>query len=142
MATGIVEVACTPVPAPMDTVAPVSTTSPALRVFVPAIVTRELLLRTSPLRPGKWLVAITVAACLAISATYELIEWCAALAMGQAADQFLGTQGDEWDTQWDMFMALVGAVAGLLLLSGRHDRSLARLDDRLRREHKPAGTTP
>jgi putative membrane protein len=100
--------------------------------FVPAIVIRELLLRTSPLRRGKWLAAITVAACLGLSAAYELIEWCAALALGQAADQFLGTQGDVWDTQWDMFMALVGAAAALLLLSRRHDRSLARLGERVR----------
>jgi putative membrane protein len=65
---------------------------------------------------------------LAVSACYELIEWAAAMALGAAADDFLGTQGDPWDTQWDMFMALVGACASLLLLSRRHDRELAALN--------------
>jgi putative membrane protein len=71
-----------------------------------------------------------VSICLAISACYELIEWGAALALGQGADEFLGTQGDQWDTQWDLFMALVGAVAALALLYRRHDRQIARLDSR------------
>jgi putative membrane protein len=64
---------------------------------------------------------------LAISATYELIEWVAALTLGQGADEFLGTQGDPWDTQSDMFLALIGGSAALLLLSALHDRQLARL---------------
>ena len=92
--------------------------------FIPAILIREVLLRTSPLRSGKWLFVLTLAFVLAISATYELLEWAAALALGQGADQFLGTQGDPWDTQWDMFLALVGAIASLVLLSGVHDRAL------------------
>jgi putative membrane protein len=95
--------------------------------FVPAIVAREVLVRRSPLRPGKWLFFLVVCVCLAVSATYELIEWLAALLGGSSADAFLGTQGDVWDTQWDMFMALVGALSALVLLSREHDRELARL---------------
>ncbi|MGH7699023.1 MAG: DUF2238 domain-containing protein, partial [Gemmatimonadales bacterium] len=76
--------------------------------FIPAILVREILLRTSPLRPGRWLGVLVTATCLAFSATYELFEWWAALAGGHAADAFLGTQGDPWDTQWDMFLALIG----------------------------------
>ena len=95
--------------------------------FVPAMVAREILLRRSPLRPGKWLFFIVSCICLAISAVYEFIEWWAALILGQGAQEFLGTQGDPWDTQWDMFMALVGAVTAQLLLARIHDRQLARL---------------
>jgi putative membrane protein len=95
--------------------------------FVPAIVAREILLRRSPLRPGKWTFFIVCCICLAISAVYEFIEWWAALILGQGAQEFLGTQGDPWDTQWDMFMALVGAVTAQLLLARIHDRQLARL---------------
>ena len=95
--------------------------------FVPAIVAREILLRRSPLRPGKWTFFIVCCICLAISACYEFIEWWAALILGQGAQEFLGTQGDPWDTQWDMFMALVGAMTAQLLLSRIHDRQLARL---------------
>ncbi len=95
--------------------------------FVPAIVAREVLLRTSPLRPGRWLFFLVTATCLAISACYELIEWWAALAGGQSADAFLGTQGDVWDTQWDMFLALIGALTAQLTLSRAHDRALASL---------------
>ncbi len=94
--------------------------------FSPAIVTREILLRTSPLRPGKWLFTLVTAVCLAISACYELIEWAAALILGQGAAAFLGTQGDPWDTQWDMFLALTGALSALWLLSRVHDRQLKR----------------
>ena len=96
--------------------------------FVPAIVVREILIRRSPLRPGKWLAFLVVCVCLAISAAYELVEWWAALIGGESADAFLGTQGDQWDTQWDMFTALVGAVAALLLLGRYHDRQIARLE--------------
>lgn len=92
--------------------------------FVPAILAREILLRTSPLRPGKWLDFLVACVCLAISAVYEFIEWWTAVAVGAAAEFFLATQGDPWDTQWDMLMALIGAVAALALLSGRHDRQL------------------
>ena len=95
--------------------------------FVPAIVVREILLRRSPLRPGKWTFFIVSCICLAISACYEFIEWWAALILGQGAQEFLGTQGDPWDTQWDMFLALCGAIASQLLLARVHDRQLARL---------------
>jgi putative membrane protein len=96
--------------------------------FVPAILAREVLLRRSPLQRGKWLGFLVLCVCLAVSATYELIEWLAAVLGGSAADAFLGTQGDVWDTQWDMFMALVGATSALLLLSRVHDRQLERID--------------
>src|SRR6476659_381184 len=96
--------------------------------FVPAIIARELLLRRSPLQRGKWLFFLVTCVCLAVSASYELIEWLAALLGGSSADAFLGTQGDVWDTQWDMFMALGGAITSLLLLSRIHDRQLERLD--------------
>ena len=92
--------------------------------FVPAIVARELLLRTSPLRRGKWLTGIVVCICLAISAAYELVEWWVALGYGDRAVAFLGTQGDVWDTQWDMCMALIGAVLALATLSRLHDRQI------------------
>jgi len=95
--------------------------------FVPAIAVREILIRASPVKAGGWLAFLTVATCLAISATYEFVEWWTALAAGVAADQFLATQGDIWDTQWDMFMALCGASVALLLLSRVHDRALARM---------------
>ena len=94
--------------------------------FVPAIVGREILLRTSPLRRGKWLAFLVVCICLAISATYELVEWGTAVSTGGAADAFLGTQGDPWDTQEDMAMAAVGAVVALLTLTGVQDRQLER----------------
>lgn len=95
--------------------------------FVPAILAREILLRRSPLKPGGWLFLCATSICLAFSAFYELIEWWAALALGQGADAFLGTQGDQWDTQWDMFMALVGALTAQLALGPRHNRQLAAL---------------
>ncbi|MET9915719.1 DUF2238 domain-containing protein [Streptomyces sp. NPDC006435] len=95
--------------------------------FVPAILVRELLVRTSPLRGSRWLAPLTVCACLAFSAVFEMLEWLAAVTGGQAADAFLATQGDVWDTQWDMFCALIGATCALLLLSRPHDRALARL---------------
>lgn len=92
--------------------------------FVPAILARELLLRKTPLRPGGWLAYLCIAAALSFSAFFEMIEWWAALVWGGAADAFLATQGDVWDTQWDMFMALCGAAIALLLLSRLHDRQL------------------
>lgn len=95
--------------------------------FVPAIVAREILLRRSPLVPGRWLFFLVIAVCMSISACYELVEWAAAVIGGSAADEFLGTQGDVWDTQWDMFMALLGAVSALFLLGREHDRELARM---------------
>jgi putative membrane protein len=96
--------------------------------FVPAILAREILLRRSPLRPGRWLFFLVTCVCLAISACYELVEWWTALATGEAATAFLGTQGDPWDTQWDMFTALIGALAAQVTLGRVHDRELAALD--------------
>ena len=98
--------------------------------FVPAIIAREILLRQTPLTRGKWLFTIVTAICLAISACYEFIEWFAAVVGGSGADAFLGTQGDVWDTQWDMFMAFIGAMTALLLLARLHDKQLGRLTAR------------
>ena len=94
--------------------------------FVPAILTREILLRTSPLRPGKWLSFLVVCVCLAFSAFYELAEWWAALGSDEGPD-FVSSQGDIWDAQWDMFTALLGAMLALILLSRLHDRQLEQL---------------
>lgn len=95
--------------------------------FVPAIIAREILLRRTPLVRGGWLAFLVIATCLAISAAYELIEWWTALIAGGEADEFLATQGDVWDTQWDMFLAAIGAMTALALLSRVHDRALASL---------------
>ena len=92
--------------------------------FEPAILGRELLLRLTPLRRGGWLFYLVVSACLAFSAFFEFIEWWSALAWGGAADAFLATQGDVWDTQWDMFLAMCGAILAQALLSRWHDRQL------------------
>lgn len=95
--------------------------------FVPAIVARELLIRTSPLTAGKWMFALVTLSCLGISAIYELIEWAAAISGGQAADSFLGTQGDVWDTQKDMAMAGIGAMLAQLTLGRWHSAEIAKL---------------
>jgi putative membrane protein len=94
--------------------------------FVPAILAREILIRQLALR-GKWLIFIVLSVCLAISASYELLEFASAQILGQGAEQFLGTQGDPWDTQWDMTTALLGAIFALASLSRWHDRQLAAL---------------
>lgn len=93
--------------------------------FVPAMIARELLLRTSPLKRGKWLFFIVICICMTLSAFYELFEWRVAVATGSAADAFLGAQGDVWDTQWDMILCFFGASAAQLALAGLHDRLLA-----------------
>ena len=95
--------------------------------FVPAMIAREILLRTSPLRRGGWLFFIVCCIALAVSVGYEFIEWWTALIGGGSAEAFLGMQGDVWDTQWDMFLALCGAITAQLTLSRVHDRALARL---------------
>jgi len=100
--------------------------------FIPAILIREILLRTTPLRPGRWLFVIVTAMCLAFSACYEFFEWGAAVTGGTAADAFLGTQGDVWDTQWDMFCALIGAIVAQLTLNRVHNRGLAKLPPDIR----------
>ncbi len=96
--------------------------------FVPAILAREILLRRSPLVPGKWLTFLTLCVCLAISASYEFIEWGTAELEGSEATAFLATQGDPWDTQWDMLFALVGAIVAQAALARYHLRRLALLD--------------
>lgn len=95
--------------------------------FIPAILAREILLRLSPLPPGGWLLLTVTSICLAFSALYEMIEWWTALASEEAATAFLGTQGDVWDTQWDMFLALTGALLSQWLLGGLHNRQLTTL---------------
>ena len=92
--------------------------------FVPAILAREILLRTHSVRTKKMAALLSVCVALAFSAFYELLEWWAALALGQGAHEFLGTQGDPWDTQADMFLALIGAASALVLLSRIHDRQV------------------
>ncbi|MEN8256846.1 MAG: DUF2238 domain-containing protein [Thermodesulfobacteriota bacterium] len=95
--------------------------------FVPAILAREILLRRSPLVPGKWLFYLVLCVCLSFSAFYELVEWWVALLYDNLSQDFLGSQGDAWDTQWDMFLALLGALASLILLGSRHDTALETL---------------
>lgn len=92
--------------------------------LVPALTAREILVRGDRVRGRKMLAFLVCCVALAISAMYELIEWWAALAMGQGADDFLGTQGDPWDTQSDMFCALLGALTTVLVLAGWHNRQL------------------
>jgi putative membrane protein len=95
--------------------------------FVPALLVREILIRKLFLPRGRWLFFIVCSICLAFSACYEFIEWWSALLGGDSAAAFLGTQGDVWDTQWDMFLALVGSILAQLLLAGRQDRELGKL---------------
>jgi putative membrane protein len=92
--------------------------------FVPAIVAREVLTRLNVIARPRWLNPIILAIVLAFSAFYEFVEWWVALATGESATAFLGTQGDQWDTQWDMFMCMTGTCLALLLLSRTHDRAL------------------
>jgi putative membrane protein len=95
--------------------------------FIPAILIREILLRCTPLKRGGWLFTIVVSMCLAFSAFYEFVEWWVALATGEAADAFLGAQGDPWDTQKDMLLCFIGSIISLLTLSKVHDQSMAKL---------------
>ena len=96
--------------------------------FVPALVTREILIRGRHVAGRKMLAFVVVCITLAISAAYELVEWGAAVILGQGADEFLGTQGYAWDTQTDMLMALIGACAALVFLSRLHDWQIAALN--------------
>ena len=105
--------------------------------FVPALLVREILKRCSPLGYSRWLPFLVVCVCLAFSAFYELIEWWASLALGQSAGEFLGTQGDVWDSQWDMLMALIGAIVSLITLSKAHDKSMAALANVPSRDSAP-----
>ena len=92
--------------------------------FIPAILAREILIRCSPVKRGGWLLLSVTSICLAFSAFYEMIEWWVAIFSGEEAVSFLATQGDPWDTQWDMFLALCGALAAQWLLGRTHDRAL------------------
>ena len=94
--------------------------------FIPAILVREIILRTTSLKPGKMLFFIVVCVCLAISAFYEFIEWWTVLIKGSSAEAFLGTQGDVWDAHWDMFFAMTGAMVSVLVLSKIHDKVLGK----------------
>lgn len=96
--------------------------------FVPALVAREVLLRQKIVLRRGWLFFIVLSICLAVSAAYELLEWRVAVATGSAADAFLGTQGDPWDTQEDMATAVIGALSALLLFSRWHDRLISRME--------------
>ncbi|MEP6603947.1 MAG: DUF2238 domain-containing protein [Spartobacteria bacterium] len=95
--------------------------------FVPALITREVFIRLRVLNRPRWLPFLVVSVCLSISAFYELIEWWTALMSGSAATEFLATQGDVWDTQSDMFMALIGAIVALTFLRPWQDRQLAAI---------------
>lgn len=101
--------------------------------FVPALIVRELLRRTAPLQPGRWLAALCIMCALAFSAFFEMIEWRTSVVLGASADSFLGSQGDPWDAQWDMLCALIGASCCIVSLSSVHERSLSQL--REQREH-------
>jgi putative membrane protein len=96
--------------------------------FVPAMIAREILLRKQVVKPGTWLFFIVCCICLSISACYELIEWWVAVVSDTAAEAFLGTQGDIWDTQWDMLIALIGAICAQIFLKRCHNRQLSMLD--------------
>ncbi|MBI5430984.1 MAG: DUF2238 domain-containing protein [Nitrosomonadales bacterium] len=98
--------------------------------FVPFIVAREILWRGGYVTSRRMTAFLSVCAVMMVSSFYELVEWWAALFMGQGADEFLGTQGDQWDTQSDMFFALIGAVTAMLVLSRLHDRQMDRLNSR------------
>ena len=100
-----------------------------LQGFVPAMVAREVLIRLEILKRKKWLTFLVLSICLGISAFYELIEWWTALAAGAASLDFLGTQGDVWDTQTDMFFAFIGAISALLFLPAFHDRAIRKLEE-------------
>lgn len=94
--------------------------------FIPAFVAREILIRKSYLKRGKMLLFIVICICLSISAAYELIEWFVAELTGSAAEAFLGTQGDVWDTQWDMFLALIGSMSAVFMFSKIHDKCIEK----------------
>jgi putative membrane protein len=96
--------------------------------FVPAMVAREVLIRNQVVSSRRWLFFIVCCICLSISACYEFVEWWVAVAIGTDADSFLATQGDIWDTQWDMFIALIGAITAQLSLSKIHDISMHKLE--------------
>lgn len=99
--------------------------------FVPAIIAREILIRKNVVKNGAWLFFVVCCICLSISACYEFIEWWVAAAAGAASEDFLGTQGDIWDTQWDMLLALIGAISAQILLTDLHGKQLLNLQSQL-----------
>lgn len=99
--------------------------------FVPALLTREVLIRLEVVKTRGWMNVFIVSVCLAFSAFYELIEWWVAVAIGENAEAFLGTQGYQWDTQSDMALALVGAISAIVILSKCHDGALKKINDAL-----------
>jgi putative membrane protein len=99
--------------------------------FVPAMIAREILIRNFVVKTGAWLFFVVCCICLSISACYELIEWWVAVAAGAASEDFLGAQGDVWDAQWDMLMALIGAISAQIFLKNMHDRQLLNLQSQL-----------
>jgi putative membrane protein len=96
--------------------------------FIPAMIIRELFVRLEIVKRGKWLSFLCVCVCLSISASYELFEWFVAVVSGQSAEAFLGTQGDNWDTQSDMLFALIGAVYMVLFMSGIQDKYINKMN--------------
>lgn len=95
--------------------------------FVPSLIAREIFLRNRYVTNRRMTAFLCVCVAMAISAWYELIEWCAALILGQSADAFLGTQGDPWDTQWDMFMCFIGSLTAIMTLSRLHDGQIEKI---------------
>lgn len=94
--------------------------------FIPAMISRELFIRLKVIKPGIWLSVLTVSVCMSISVLYEFLEWLVAIATGEAADSFLGTQGYIWDTQSDMLYATFGAISMLILMSKWQDRQIEK----------------
>ena len=115
--------------------------------FVPAIIAREFFIRREVVRKGPWLPVLTVCVCLSVSVLYEFLEWFVAVVSVQSAEAFLGTQGDVWDTQWDMLFALIGAVCMIVFFSKIHDRQIGKIQqegligDRVSRDFARAGST-
>lgn len=95
--------------------------------FVPVLIAHEIFLRVAKFPPGKWLFFVCICTAAFVSVVYEFIEWWAALILGQGAEEFLGTQGDEWDTQWDMFLAVVGAIISLSFLGNLQKKQIKRI---------------
>ena len=96
--------------------------------FIPAMISRELFIRLKVIKPGIWLSVLTVSVCMSISVLYEFLEWLVAIATGEAADSFLGTQGYIWDTQSDMLYATIGAICMLILMSNWQDKQIEKLE--------------
>lgn len=105
--------------------------------FVPALFFREMLIRHHIIADKRWLPGLVVCICVTVSVLYEFLEWAVAMSTGTAADAFLGTQGDVWDTQWDMLFALVGATVAMLTMTGLQDRQIEALMDAKKQSNQP-----